>query len=100
MTNTAGTLPIIFRSGIGRGTVVMAIMIVVQSVQRLMIMCTILVRIFVLRTNVIPANTAGTTRIYFRTVPPIVNGKERVVMAIIVVVECVSIVNLVRSQHE
>ena len=34
MANTAGTLPIIFRAGIGKGRVVMAMMIAVESVPR------------------------------------------------------------------
>ena len=99
MTNTAGTLPKIFRSGIGKGRVVVAIIIVVQSVPRFMIMYTIRIRIFVLRTNVMPANTAGVGRIYFRT--PEDNGKGRVVMAMIIVVNFVpNLMTVFRSQRE
>ena len=58
-------------------------------------MCTIRVTIFVLRTNVMPANIAGVGRIYFRT--PEDNGKGRVVMAIIIVVNFVTVF---RSQRK
>ena len=71
------------RKEIGKGRVVVAIMIVVLSAYR---RCTIRVWIFVLRTQILLANTAGTTPIRCRTRI----GKERVVMAIMIVVQSVN----------
>merc|ERR1711865_1055754 len=52
--------------------------------------CTIRSRIFVLRTQIIPENTAGTLKIRLRSLVTH-NGKGQVVMAIIIVVYCVLI---------
>ena len=88
LVNSAGTLPIILRSAlIGEGLLVVAIMIVVQSVPRLEDM--IRVRIFVFRTKIMMANTAGTLPINgdFRTGI----GKGLLVRPMIIVVRSVFI---------
>ena len=88
LTNSVGAQPIIFRSGIGTGLVVMAIMVVDQSVP--VVVFTIRVRIIVLRTKIMLTNTAG---IYTSRTPKAIKlfrtgiGKGRVVMAIMIVVE-------------
>ena len=78
-----------FRAEIGKGRVVVPIMIVVQSVP--IFQNTIRVRIIVLRTKKMPANTAGTLEIIRRAegapIPEI--GMGRVVMPIMIVVQSV-----------
>lgn len=63
MTDTAGTLKTDILQGGGKGTVVVAIMIAVESVPILLrkkkFIRTIRVGIIVLLTTIIPANTAG-----------------------------------------
>ena len=92
-TNTAGTLPIIPRSGIGKGSRVRLIMVVVQSVTRFNITIRVdrtLMDVIVFRTPIIPANTAGyTTPVIGRTGI----GKGMVNMPTMIVVQCVLITN-------
>ena len=67
-TNTVGTPRMIIRLGIGKDSLVRAVMAVntvVQSVPRFI--CTIRVRIFVMRTQKMLANTAGTLPIIIRS---------------------------------
>merc|ERR1711865_43401 len=98
LANTAGTLPIFIRAGIGTGRGVMAIMIAVESVPRLLIWLatmtgsvilwfTIRIWIIVSRTTIIPENTVGTLTIEFRTGI----GNLLVVMTLMIVVESVVI---------
>jgi len=98
--NTAGTLPIIIRAGIGTGRVVMAIMIAVESVPRLL-MCiatmksvnlwfTIRIWIIVSRTTIMPANTAGALILKFRTGI----GNLLVVMTLMIAVESVVMIGV------
>ena len=78
--NTVGTPRMSFRSGIGKGSRVRPMIIVVQSVPRFMV--SIRMRIFVLRTRIIPENTVGSTNsigIFFSNyyhALPIGNWKE------------------------
>ena len=100
LANTAGTLPIIIRAqpDNGKGRVVMAIMIAVESVPRLLggikeaitivyLWFTIQIWIIVLRTLIMPENTVGTLTIKFRTGI----GNLLVVMTLMIVVESVVI---------
>ena len=84
LVNTAGPLPIRFRiTGIGKGRVVMAIIIVDQSVP------TITIRVWemvVLRTKIMLANTAFYN---FTVGGRLVIGNWMVVMAIIIAVQSV-----------
>ena len=76
----------LFRAEIGKRARVGATIIVVPGAPTT---CTIRVRIFVLRTPIIPANTAGTTPINYRTGI----GKGRVVVAMISVEDTVVHIN-------
>ena len=88
LTNTAGTPRMIFRSGIGKGSLVRAVMAVISVVQCVpRFICTILIRIIVLRTKLMLANTAGSMPIFIRT--PVINGKRSLLRAMIIVVQCV-----------
>ena len=90
LTNSVGTPTIGCLAGIGKGRVVVAIMIVVQSVPIKTRPCSIRVRIFVLRTQIMLANTAGTLRLSFQS-----GIGKRELVAIMIVVHSVPVLLIV-----